>query len=186
MYITKVLVFLQLIDLQISGHSMAARYVDANYMLEDYVNEGIYIDWGTRIIFIPKEETQLVQSTPIEIRQLDVNTFRLALKDLEDSDEGISSVDTHKHNTPVTISGITLARVVEIINNFTITFEDGNYAINVVGGNSNIGDVVNLNKVSVRVANSAGLTETYSLEDIKSALYNDPRLLTVAKFLGLK
>lgn len=165
---------------------MAARYVDSGYIVEDYVNEGIYIDWGTRVIFIPKEETILVQSTPIEIRQLDVNIFRLALKDLEDSDDGIASVDTHRHNTSVNISGITLARVVEIINNFSITFEDGSYAVNVVGGNSNIGDVVNLNTVSVRVANSAGLTESYSLEDIKGALYNDPRLLTVAKFLGLK
>jgi len=52
-----------------------------------------------------------------------------------------------------------LARVVEIINGYTITFENTAYAVNIVGGNSNISDVVNLNLVSVRSANSAGYIE---------------------------
>lgn len=99
----------------------------------------------------------LVQSSPTEIRQLDINTFRLELKDLED-DEGMPFLDTHSHNQPVTVGGVTLARVVEIINNYTITFEDGQYAVNLVGANSNIADVTNVNQVSVRSANSAGLT----------------------------
>ena len=105
---------------------------------------------------MPKTDTTLVQASPTEIRELDLNTFRLALKNLED-DEGITYPDTHSHSQPVTVGGVTLARVVEIINGYTVTFEDDQYAVNLVGANSNVGDVVNVNQVSVRSANSAGL-----------------------------
>jgi hypothetical protein len=65
---------------------------------------------------------------------------------------------------------VTLARVVEIINDYTITFENGTYAVNLAGANSNIGDVVNLNSVSVRSANSAGLVQS---REIEHASYNE-------------
>jgi hypothetical protein len=99
----------------------------------------------------------LIQSTP-EIRGLNLNDFRMSLKDLEDSEEGMPFPDTHRHNTEVSVGGITLARVIEIINGYTITFEDGQYAVNLSGANCNVADVVNVNQVSVRSANSAGLT----------------------------
>jgi hypothetical protein len=101
----------------------------------------------------------LVQASPTEIRELDLNAFRLKLKDLEDSPEGMPYLDTHRHNTSVTLGGVTFARLIEIINDYTITFEDGQYAVNLVGANSNVGDRVNVNQVSVRSANSAGLIE---------------------------
>jgi hypothetical protein len=119
----------------------------------------ITIDWATKVINVPKVDTTLVSSSPFEIRELNIDTFRLALKDLEDDPEGMPFLTTHLHNTTVTVGGVTLARVVEIINGYTITFEDGNYAVNLVGANSNIADVVNLNSVQVRAANSAGLTD---------------------------
>ncbi len=106
----------------------------------------------------------LVQTTPTEIRELDINTFRLALKDIEDNAGGVPFVDTHRHNTIVTVGGLTLARVVEIINGYTVTFEDGQYSVNLVGANSNIGDRVNANQVSVRSYNSAGLTSSPLIE----------------------
>ena len=52
---------------------------------------------------------------------------------------------------------VTRGRVVEIINGYTVTFEDGQYAVNLTGANSNISDVANVNQVSIRAANSAGL-----------------------------
>lgn len=118
----------------------------------------ISIDWGTRVINVPKADTLLVQSVPTEIRQLDLDVFRLTLKDLEDDAAGMGFPDTHSHNTAVTVGGVTLARVIEIINNYTVTFEDGQYAVNLVGANSNVADVTNVNQVSIRSANSAGLT----------------------------
>jgi hypothetical protein len=124
----------------------------------------ISIEWGTRIINVPRNDMTLIQSSPTEIRELNINTFRLALKSLEDDIEGMMFPDTHSHNAEVIVGGVTLAMVIEIINDYTITFEDGQYAVNLVGANSNIGDRVNVNQVSVRSANSAGMTSSPAIE----------------------
>lgn len=129
----------------------------------------ITIDWPTGVISVPKADMVLIQSTPTEIRQLNLDTFRLILKDLEDSEEGMPWPKTHNHNTSLNVGGVILARSVEIINGYTVTFEDGQYAVNLVGANSNVGDRVNVNQVSVRTANSAGLQD---LSTILSAAYN--------------
>jgi hypothetical protein len=118
----------------------------------------ITVDWNTLIISIPKADTQLVSAGPPEIRQLDLDQFRQDLNDIEETVDGAAFLDNHSHVPPITVGGVTLARVVEIINGYTITFEDGQYAVNLVGANSNIGDVTNVNQVSIRSANSAGLT----------------------------
>ncbi|KKR02131.1 MAG: hypothetical protein UT29_C0005G0004 [Candidatus Yanofskybacteria bacterium GW2011_GWA1_39_13] len=127
----------------------------------------ITIDWATKIIHIPKADTTLVSSSPSEVRELNVNAFRLRLKDLEDDAEGITFLITHIHSTIVTVGGATFARLVEIINGYTVTFEDGPYTVNLVGANSNITEVTNLNMVSVRTANSAGLIQQSELEPLK-------------------
>lgn len=119
----------------------------------------ITINWGTKVINVPRLDMTLVQSSPFEIRELNLNTFRLTLKDLEDDEVGMSFLATHNHVAPVTVGGVTLARVVELINGYTVTFEDGVYAVNLVGANSNVADKTNLNQVSVRASNSAGLVE---------------------------
>lgn len=117
----------------------------------------IFIDWGTKIIHVPQADlTPLGGST----YQLDVNDLRLTLKDLEDDEEGMAFVLTHNHVPPLTLAGIQFARVVEIVNGYTIQFEDGQYGVNIVGGNSNIADVLVRNQVSVNTANSAGLIVT--------------------------
>lgn len=120
----------------------------------------ITVDWAnTKVISIPRADMTLVQSSPTEIRQLDLNSFRLILRDLEDNPDGRPWPQTHTHNTTVEVGGVTLARVIEILEPYTITFEDGQYAVNLVGANSNVGDRVNVNQVSVRSANSAGLVD---------------------------
>ena len=129
----------------------------------------ISIDWGNSIINIPRLDMPIVQSTPTEIRKLDLDLFRLELKDLEDSSDGMAFTRTHKHNTAVTIGGVVLSRVIEILDPYTITFEDGQYAVNLIGANSNVGDRVNVNQVSVRSTNSAGLQD---LSTLLSAAYN--------------
>lgn len=126
----------------------------------------ISVTWATKVINVPKADMLLVQTNPTEVRELDLDSFRLDLKALEASVDGMPFLDTHIHNPPVTVGGVTLARVVEIINGYTVTFEDGQYAVNLSGANSNVGDVVNLNQVSVRSANSAGLTYSKEIEDL--------------------
>jgi hypothetical protein len=71
---------------------------------------------------------------------------------------------THQHNPPLAVGGIELARVIEIINGYTVTFEDGQYSVNLSGSNSNIADVVNANQVSIRSGNSAGLVTSSAIE----------------------
>ena len=124
----------------------------------------ISINWSTGVINVPKTDMTLIQSTPIEIRELNLNTFRLTLKDLEDDEEGMPFPKTHNHNTTVTVGGVQLARVVEILEPYTITFENGAYAVNLVAANSNVADRLNLNQVSVRASNSAGLIQTREIE----------------------
>lgn len=119
----------------------------------------ISIDWATKIITVPQSDLTLLSPN---LYELDVDWFRLQLKNLEDSEEGMGFPDTHRHNTEVSLSGVTYARIVEIINGYTISFEDGPYTVKCVGANHNIADVKNVNQVSLIVGNSAGLIVTSS------------------------
>jgi hypothetical protein len=158
-------------------------HLDLNYIDDDYIDAGhfqtgVEIVWGERRIIVPKLATHLIQSTPSEIRELDLDDFRLALKNLEDSPEGMPYPDTHRHNTTVNVGGVTLARVIEIINDYIIEFEDGQYAVNLIGANSNVADRVVVNQVSVRAANSAGLVvgeggSSLTVEDIVAGVIAD-------------
>jgi hypothetical protein len=118
----------------------------------------ISIDWGTKVISVPQSYL-----TPLggDAYELDVDAFRLDLKDLEDDEEGMPFPDTHRHNTEVTLSGVTYARTVEIINGYVITFETGGYVVVCSGANHNIADVfTNLTGPSLVVNNAAGLIVT--------------------------
>jgi hypothetical protein len=107
---------------------------------------------------------------------MDVNWFRQQLKALEASEDGMAHPDTHRHFPEVTISGLTLARVVEIINDFKVEFEDKQYTVQLYGANHNIADVKVPNQVSIVVTNSAGLTEPRKLEDIEKLVKLIPGL----------
>ncbi|MCK4501297.1 hypothetical protein KAU11_12425, partial [Candidatus Babeliales bacterium] len=99
----------------------------------------ISIDWSTSVINVNKADMVLIQSVPSVIYRLDLDVFRLTLKDLEDTSDGMSWLRTHTHNTSVSVGGAVLARVIQIINGYTVTFEDGQYRVETVGANSNIG-----------------------------------------------
>jgi hypothetical protein len=130
----------------------------------------INVNWSTKVITIPKSDLTLVQSTPNEIYELNLNEFRYWLHDEQDSVEGIINPEIFTHNTEVELGGITFARVIRIINGYTVTFENGTYAVNLIGANSNVADVTNVNNVSVRPYNSAGLI---SSPDIEYSSFNE-------------
>ena len=126
---------------------------------------GIAVDWGnTNVIYVPSGELTVVQTSPTRIYDLDLDWFRLQLKDLEDNEEAMPFPKTHNHNTEVSLGGLTYARVVEILDPYTVTFQNGQYAVNLVGANSNVGDKVNVNEVSVRSQNSAGLISSPEIQ----------------------
>jgi len=118
----------------------------------------ISITWGTKVINVPQSYLTHITGT---LYELDTEQFRLDLKALEDDPEGIPFPDTHRHNTEVTVAGITYARVIEIINGYSITFEDGQYSVRLTGSNNNFFDVengiLNQNQVQVIPGNAAGL-----------------------------
>lgn len=115
-------------------------------------------------IFIPKADLTVLQAGPPEILELNVNDFRLALKDLEASEQGILWPNTHDHSTARVLSGVTYARIVEILPPYSVEFEDGQYQVNCVGANHNLGDVKVVNQVSLLIGNSGGLISGESLE----------------------
>jgi hypothetical protein len=131
----------------------------------------ISIDPLTYVISVPRADMTLIQSSPSEIRELDLNLFRLELKAYEAAEHGIYLLKTHNHNTEINLGSLTFARVIEILAPYTITFEDGQYAVNLVNANSNVADRTNVNQVSVRSSNSAGLvtsTATITTNDINA------------------
>jgi hypothetical protein len=119
----------------------------------------VTIDALERVIHVPKAFMTMVSPT---LYELDVNALRLALKSLEDDAEGMAMPDTHRHNTVLVLSGVAYARSVEIINGYTVEFEDGQYVVRCVGANHNLADVKVLNQVSLVIGNSAGLVEVSS------------------------
>jgi hypothetical protein len=118
----------------------------------------ISINWSTKVITVPQSFCTLISGSNYEF---DVDAFRLALRDLEDDEAGIPFLPTHNHNTATTLAGATYARTVEIINGYTVTFEatGSPWTAVCVGANHNIGDVKNVNHVSLIVGNSAGLIQ---------------------------
>lgn len=141
----------------------------------------ITIDWGTKVISVPQADLTLISGS---LYELDVDSFRLTLKDLEDDEDGMPFLRTHNHNTEVTLAGVTFARTVEIINGYTITFEDAQYRVRLAGANNNISDVTNVNQVSLIVQNSAGLITVSSGSGLSAA--QDTRLTELHRLQGLE
>lgn len=114
----------------------------------------ISVNYATKVISVPQADL-----TPLGggVYGLDVEDFRMWLKDWEDDEGGMAMPDTHRRNAPVTLSGTNYAQTFELINGYTVTFENGSYRVRVTGGNHNIADVMNANSVSIEVGNSAGL-----------------------------
>lgn len=143
----------------------------------------ITIDWANKEIYVLKADTTLVDAGPPEIRELNIDDFRSDMNALQAAEEGIPFDTTHVHTAPLTVAGVTLGRVVEIINGYTVKFENLQYSVNIVGGNSNIGDVKVQNQVSVNTANTAGLVETDVL-DLDDAIETGYTMREVLRLLA--
>lgn len=137
----------------------------------------ITVDWPTKVISIP--QSYLTYSSGL-VYILDINQFRLDLKALEDDDQGMAWPETHSHNTEYTISGVTYARAFQIINGYTVTFENTGtpYVVSCTGANHNLADVTNFDGgMSLIPNNSAGNIVTgggASAADIADAVWNEP------------
>lgn len=117
----------------------------------------ISVGWATdQVITIPRADMPIIQVSP-EVRELDTAQFWLDLKDEERTADGMPWPDTQSNNPSYTISGVVYAQGFLIIPPYSITFEDGQYAVSLKGTNNNIIDVANSNQVRILGNNSAGL-----------------------------
>jgi hypothetical protein len=127
------------------------------------------VTWGTKVINVLQADLTPVTGT---LYELDTDQFRKDLKSLEDGEEGMAFPDTHIHNTEVTVAGVTYARFIEIINGYSITFEDAQYSVRLAGSNNNFFDVengiLNQNQVQVIPGNAAGLIVVVSGSGVTS------------------
>lgn len=118
----------------------------------------ITVDYSTKVITIEQSDLTLISGT---LYELDTDAFRLALHSIQDSEEGIWADTMFVHNTEVTVAGTTFARTIEIINGYSVQFEDGQYSVRLSGSNNNLFDVeagiLVQNQVQVIAQNSAGL-----------------------------
>lgn len=123
------------------------------------------IHWPSGVITVYKTDS-FMTFVGGDVYNMDTELFRRALKDREDDPIGMAFPDTHRHNTTVLLGGIEYARIVEILEPYTITFDDadGPWVCNLVGSNNNILDRANLTSVQVRSNNSAGLTQMVEIQ----------------------
>ena len=135
-------------------------YLEEGYLedQDDYVTSGPVIYWNEKVIVIPRNMLEHVEGN---IYQLDVHMLKKLLTYLEASEMGIAHDKIIYHETETELSGVKYARKIMFINGYTVTFENAIYGVNLYGANHNILDVLNLNSVSIRTQNSAGLQTVY-------------------------
>lgn len=145
----------------------ANLYVEAGYVEAGYTQSGVTVNWPIYEIFVPKAALTVVQTTPVEIRSLDADWFHNELRKLEETEDGRGGWSrTHDYNAEATLSGTAYALLMEILSPYTVTFENGDWNVNIIGGNTNIADRVNKNSVGVNTANSAGLQTVTVTENV--------------------
>ena len=144
------------------------------------------IDHATLVITVPQADLVLVGGT--FYRMNSETYFRKNIIELLDNEDHIVLEDAILHNTEVTISGVTYARFIELINGYTVTFTpDSAWTVEIIGSNNNLHDVdagiLNQNNVQVIPTNSAGLIVVASGSGLSAA--EALQLQDIHKLLGL-
>ncbi len=145
------------------------------------------IDWPNKVISVPQSDLVLVSGTLYEMNT--ETYFRDALMALADDEQGMAWPVPYRHSTEVAVAGVTYARVIEIINGYSVQFTpNSQWSVRLVGSNNNIFDVQNgvlvQNQVQVIPTNSGGLQTVTS----GSGLSTDQatQLIEVWKLMGLQ
>lgn len=114
------------------------------------------INWVTGVIFIPRADMPIVQSTPVEVRSLDIPQFHRDLRSIHASVQGAPYPTTHTHILTYTASGLIVPEATLILPPYTVVFEAGLYVVTALDANSNIGDRIIPNGVTFIGNNSTG------------------------------
>ena len=135
----------------------------------------ITIDEATKVISVEQIDLTLISGT---LYELDTNAFRLAVKKLLGEQRHIWMDVAVAHNGEVTVAGTTFARSVELINGYSITFENLSYSVRLAGSNNNLFDIDGaiLNPsalVTVVAQNAAGLISSPDITVIRKLIQNE-------------
>lgn len=121
------------------------------------------VDWPTKVILIPKTDLILITASP-EVYELDVLKFWEAIHAIQES-EGITYDTIMKSGAPTSFG----PRGVEIINDYLIEFEDGQYTIRLTNANSDIISNLVPNQVSIRDQTVIGASTSEIVDAILAA-----------------
>lgn len=146
----------------------------------------ISIDFTTKIITIPQADLTLISGSLYELKT--ETKFRADINALMDDETGIVFDDPILHNTEVSIVGTTYARFIEVINGYSITFENLLMTVRIAESNNNLFDVEagilnDSGNVTVVGQNSAGLIIRVSGSGLSAA--QDARLKETWQRMGL-
>lgn len=119
----------------------------------------ITIDHATQVISVDQADLTFVSGA---LYDFDTNDFRLQVGALLDDEAYIWMPEAFIHNTEITVAGTTFARSIQLINGYSITFEDVTMSVRYTGSNNDMFDVENskLNpsgNVTIVSQNAAGL-----------------------------
>ena len=131
------------------------------------------VQWDTRILSI--DQSELVEVTAGTVYSMDTGWLWTTIHDIQDDPGGMANPDIMFSSQPYTLSGVTYARAVEIVNGYKIQFTgpvapNDHYAVVLQGGNNNVADVFIPNPVTVIANNSAGLAEAAGAD----AVWDEP------------
>ena len=133
----------------------------------------ISVDWPTGLIHIPKADLDPFigpDGQPVDgFFVHDVDQFRLDLRALEASTDGMPWPRTHRRFDPYRVAGVTYPQGVEIINDYRVEYEDGPYAVNLQGANNNILDIRVVNTVSINPSNAAAVSTSQIPAEVMAA-----------------
>ena len=119
------------------------------------------VNWDSKIITIPQVDLVDLGNG---VYKLDLELCHQELRRLEwEFFEGLSRPQILEYTLPKLAGGVIYAAFVILINDYWIEFEDGQYAVNFDGANTNIQDYTVVNQVSIRPNNSAGLQDLSTL-----------------------
>jgi len=120
----------------------------------------ITVNWPTKAVLIPQTDCTWVSGT---FYTFDTDYFYDQIRALEASLEGLPFQRVMDHNPTYTVAGTEYARKVEVINNYTVEFEETSapWSVQLEGSNNNLwdigGGVLVQNWVQVIPTNAAGL-----------------------------
>ena len=117
------------------------------------------VDFLTHNVMIPQSFLTLVSGS---LYELDTEVFRLDLNSMMADEDHIWMKDYAARNAPVTVAGTTFAQSIELINGWSIEFENLASSVRLVNSNNNFFDVeggslIPSPLVNVIGQNSAGL-----------------------------